>query len=72
MTSFEGRATSIMGDLVQILDGRSGHSLFLSRQQIDGHADLALDDRVWIEGETSRRRGRRIAGTAPVRDPSAT
>jgi hypothetical protein len=60
MDSFEGRATSIMGDIVHVSDVRGVHSVFLARERIDGHEALALDDRLWVEGEPSRRRARRL------------
>ncbi|MFW5679755.1 MAG: hypothetical protein ACOCYE_14120 [Pseudomonadota bacterium] len=71
MSSFEGRAIQIMGDMVQITDEIGGHSIFLSLAEIIGGRDLRLRDRVRVEGPETDRRGRRLAeNTAGVAEPS--
>lgn len=61
-TSFRGRITMIAGDLVQVWDARSGHSIFIDRRQIDGGDGLRLNDEVAVSGEETRRRAVRVTG----------
>jgi hypothetical protein len=70
-TSFRGKVTQIAGDLVQIWDARSGHSIFIDRGRIEGGEELRLNDEVAVQGEDTRRQARRMTG--PVAHPrSAT
>jgi hypothetical protein len=64
-TSFRGKVTQIAGDLVQIWDARSGHSIFIDRDHIDGGEDLRLNDEVAVHGEEERRRALRLSGPVP-------
>jgi hypothetical protein len=61
-TSFRGRVTLIAGELVQLWDARTGHSVFIDRRQIDGGEGLRLNDEVAVSGEESRRRAVRVTG----------
>lgn len=65
-TSFRGKVTQIAGDLVQVWDARSGHSVFLDRSRIDGGDDLRLNDEVAVSGEGDRRRAVRVTGPLPA------
>jgi hypothetical protein len=69
MSSFEGRATQIIGDMVQIADDISGHSVFLPLRAIVGGLQLRLRDRVLIEGPEAERRGRRLTRELPAPSP---
>ncbi|TVQ34472.1 MAG: hypothetical protein EA356_10340 [Geminicoccaceae bacterium] len=60
MSSFEGRAIQIIGNVVQITDDVSGHSIFIPLSEIAGGQELRLWDRVRIEGSEACRRGRRL------------
>ena len=64
-TSFRGKVTQIAGDLVQIWDARSGHSIFIDRGQIEGGDELRLNDEVAVHGEDERRRALRVSGRVP-------
>jgi hypothetical protein len=64
-TSFRGKVTQIAGDLVQIWDARSGHSIFIDRGQIEGGDELRLNDEVAVHGEDERRRALRVSGPVP-------
>lgn len=61
-TSFRGRVSQIAGELVQVWDSRSGHSVFLQRAQIHGGEDLRLNDELLVEGDEGQRRARRLSG----------
>lgn len=61
-TSFRGRVSQIAGELVQVWDVRSGHSVFLQRTRIQGGDDLRLNDELLVEGDEGRRRARRLSG----------
>ena len=64
-TSFRGKVTQIAGDLVQIWDSRSGHSIFIDRDHIEGGEQLRLNDEVAVHGEDERRRALRVSGPVP-------
>ncbi len=68
MPSFEGRAIQIVGNIVQIADDVTGHSVFLSLADIVDGQSLRLRDRVLIEGRDTARRGRRLAVPLPDDD----
>jgi hypothetical protein len=61
-SSFRGKVTQIAGDLVQIWDARSGHSIFIDRGHIDGGDELRLNDEVAVHGDEDRRRALRLTG----------
>ncbi|MFP4271387.1 MAG: hypothetical protein ACLFTL_12580 [Alphaproteobacteria bacterium] len=63
-TSFRGKVTQIAGDLVQVWDARSGHSIFIDRGHIEGGEELRLNDEVAVRGEDEHRRGLRLSGSA--------
>jgi hypothetical protein len=65
-TSFRGKVTQIAGDLVQIWDARSGHSLFIDRRHIEGGDELRLNDEVAVHGDEVRRRALRVTGPVPA------
>ncbi len=65
-TSFRGKVTQIAGDLVQVWDAGSGHSVFLDRDRIEGGDDLRLNDEVAVSGDGDRRRAVRVTGPAPA------
>ncbi len=62
VSSFRGKVTQIAGDLVQIWDARSGHSIFIDRARIEGGEELRLNDEVAVHGDEARRRARRMTG----------
>jgi hypothetical protein len=64
-SSFRGKVTQIAGDLVQIWDARSGHSIFIDRRHIQGGDELRLNDEVSVHGEEERRRALRVSGPVP-------
>jgi len=64
-TSFRGKVTQIAGDLVQIWDARSGHSIFIDRAHIEGGEELRLNDEIAVYGEDERRRALRLSGPVP-------
>ncbi len=63
-TTFRGRVSQIAGDLVQVWDAASGHSVYLPRGAIRGGDHLRLNDEVIVEGDGSRRTGHLLAGNA--------
>lgn len=59
-TRFQGRISQIAGDLVQVWDVASGHSLYLERTQIEHGDEIRLNDEVLVEGDGSHRHARRL------------
>jgi hypothetical protein len=72
-TSFRGRISQIVGDLVQVWDVASAHSAYLRREQITGGDDLRLNDEILVEGDEATRRARRLSvGAAGSAEAQAT
>ncbi len=66
--SVRGRVSQIAGELIQVWDIKTGHSIYLDVAQIVGGDELRLNDEVLVEGDETRRRGRRLSGepTSPA------
>jgi len=64
-STFRGKVTQIAGDLVQIWDAASGHSVFIDRRHIEGGEALRLNDDVGVFGDEQRRQALRVSGPAP-------
>lgn len=65
-TRLQGRISQIAGDVVQVWDVASGHSLYLERDQIERGDDIRLNDEVLVEGDGSHRHARRVTARPEI------